>query len=107
MGTCWGDISEGVRVEVPNTDCSLPTKVFWIAGIVKLAGEYILIAITKVVKIIMQKVAYSVVSSHLVNRMLTPLKGQSCITRLYFPPLSLLSCFTISSNWVGWFVFYC
>ncbi|KAM6225645.1 MBT domain-containing protein 1-like isoform 1-T1 [Porphyrio hochstetteri] len=37
MGTCWGDIS-GVRVEVPNTDCSLPTKVFWIAGIVKLAG---------------------------------------------------------------------
>lgn len=39
MGTCWGDISENVRVEVPNTDCSLPTKVFWIAGIVKLAGE--------------------------------------------------------------------
>ncbi|XP_061471974.1 MBT domain-containing protein 1 isoform X4 [Rhineura floridana] len=38
MGTCWGDISEGVRIEVPNTDCSLPTKVFWIAGIVKLAG---------------------------------------------------------------------
>ncbi|XP_074703603.1 MBT domain-containing protein 1 isoform X8 [Strix aluco] len=38
MGTCWGDISEGVRVEVPNADCSLPTKVFWIAGIVKLAG---------------------------------------------------------------------
>ncbi|XP_054986003.1 MBT domain-containing protein 1 isoform X1 [Sorex araneus] len=38
MGTCWGDIAENVRVEVPNTDCSLPTKVFWIAGIVKLAG---------------------------------------------------------------------
>ncbi|XP_013919162.1 PREDICTED: MBT domain-containing protein 1 isoform X2 [Thamnophis sirtalis] len=38
MGTCWGDISEGVRVEVPNTDCSLPAKVFWIAGILKLAG---------------------------------------------------------------------
>ncbi|XP_061866587.1 MBT domain-containing protein 1 isoform X1 [Colius striatus] len=38
MGMCWGDISEGVRVEVPNTDCSLPTKVFWIAGIIKLAG---------------------------------------------------------------------
>ncbi|XP_049716677.1 MBT domain-containing protein 1 isoform X4 [Loxodonta africana] len=38
MGTCWGDISENVRIEVPNTDCSLPTKVFWIAGIVKLAG---------------------------------------------------------------------
>ncbi|XP_017667535.1 PREDICTED: MBT domain-containing protein 1 isoform X4 [Lepidothrix coronata] len=38
MGTCWGDIAEGVRVEVPNTDSNLPTKVFWIAGIVKLAG---------------------------------------------------------------------
>ncbi|XP_034268844.1 MBT domain-containing protein 1 isoform X4 [Pantherophis guttatus] len=38
MGTCWGDISEGVRVEVPNTDCSLSAKVFWIAGILKLAG---------------------------------------------------------------------
>ncbi|XP_057629661.1 MBT domain-containing protein 1 isoform X4 [Chionomys nivalis] len=38
MGTCWGDISENVRIEVPNTDCSLPTKVFWIAGIIKLAG---------------------------------------------------------------------
>ncbi|XP_050776077.1 MBT domain-containing protein 1 isoform X6 [Gopherus flavomarginatus] len=43
MGTCWGDISEGVRVEVPNTDCSLPTKVFWIAGIVKLAGYNVLL----------------------------------------------------------------
>uniref|UniRef100_A0A672Y440 FCS-type domain-containing protein n=1 Tax=Sphaeramia orbicularis TaxID=375764 RepID=A0A672Y440_9TELE len=34
----WGDISEGVRVEVPNTDCSLPIKVYWIAGVIKLAG---------------------------------------------------------------------
>ncbi|XP_012827090.1 MBT domain-containing protein 1 isoform X2 [Xenopus tropicalis] len=38
MGNCWGDIAEGVRVEVPNTDSNLPTKVFWISGIVKLAG---------------------------------------------------------------------
>ncbi|XP_030062722.1 MBT domain-containing protein 1 [Microcaecilia unicolor] len=38
MANCWGDISEGVRVEVPNTDCSLPTKVFWIAEVIKLAG---------------------------------------------------------------------
>ncbi|XP_040291100.1 MBT domain-containing protein 1 [Bufo bufo] len=38
MGTCWGDISEGVRVEVLNTDNSLSQKVFWIAVIVKLAG---------------------------------------------------------------------
>ncbi|XP_053564359.1 MBT domain-containing protein 1 isoform X2 [Bombina bombina] len=38
MGNCWGDIAEGVRVEVPNTDNNLSPKVFWIAGIVKLAG---------------------------------------------------------------------
>ena len=38
MGRSWGDISEGVRVEVPNTDSSLPMKVYWIAGIIKLAG---------------------------------------------------------------------
>ncbi|XP_068193631.1 MBT domain-containing protein 1-like isoform X2 [Antennarius striatus] len=38
MGSSWGDISEGVRVEVPNTDSGLPLKVYWIAGIIKLAG---------------------------------------------------------------------
>ncbi|CAI9585181.1 unnamed protein product [Staurois parvus] len=38
MGNCWGDIAEGVRVEVLNTDQNLTSKVFWIAVIVKLAG---------------------------------------------------------------------
>uniref|UniRef100_A0A3B4BV20 FCS-type domain-containing protein n=1 Tax=Pygocentrus nattereri TaxID=42514 RepID=A0A3B4BV20_PYGNA len=38
MGTFWGDITEGVRVEVLNSDTHLSTKVYWIAGIVKLAG---------------------------------------------------------------------
>ncbi|XP_076027578.1 MBT domain-containing protein 1-like isoform X2 [Genypterus blacodes] len=38
MGMSWGDISEGVRVEVPNTDSGLPMKVYWIAGIIKLSG---------------------------------------------------------------------
>uniref|UniRef100_A0A674E7M3 Mbt domain containing 1 n=1 Tax=Salmo trutta TaxID=8032 RepID=A0A674E7M3_SALTR len=38
MGTCWGDLAEGVRVEVLNSDTNLSTKVYWIAGIVKLAG---------------------------------------------------------------------
>uniref|UniRef100_A0A1A8PEI3 Mbt domain containing 1 n=1 Tax=Nothobranchius pienaari TaxID=704102 RepID=A0A1A8PEI3_9TELE len=38
MGKSWGDISEGVRVEVPNTDSGLPMKVYWIASIIKLAG---------------------------------------------------------------------
>uniref|UniRef100_A0AAY4A3I1 FCS-type domain-containing protein n=1 Tax=Denticeps clupeoides TaxID=299321 RepID=A0AAY4A3I1_9TELE len=38
MGTCWGDLGEGVRVEVLNTDTSLSAKVYWIASIVRLAG---------------------------------------------------------------------
>ncbi|CAL8380621.1 MBT domain-containing protein 1 [Gadus morhua] len=38
MGTCWGDLAEGVRVEVLNSDTTLSTKVYWIAGIIKLAG---------------------------------------------------------------------
>lgn len=39
MGFFWGDITEGVRVEVLNSDTNLSTKVYWIAGIVKLAGK--------------------------------------------------------------------
>lgn len=39
MGTCWGDLAEGVRVEVLNSDTNLSTKVYWVAGIVKLSGK--------------------------------------------------------------------
>lgn len=39
MGKCWGDIEEGVRIEVVNTDTNLTTKVYWIAEIIKLAGK--------------------------------------------------------------------
>lgn len=39
MGLCWGDIKEGVRIEVLNSDTNLSTKVYWIAEIIKLAGE--------------------------------------------------------------------
>lgn len=39
MGTCWGDIEEGVRIEVVNSDTNLTTKVYWIAEIIKLAGK--------------------------------------------------------------------
>lgn len=41
MGMCWGDIAEGVRVEVLNSDTNLSTKVYWVAGIVKLAGNVV------------------------------------------------------------------
>lgn len=39
MGKCWGDIEEGVRIEVVNSDTNLSTKVYWIAEIIKLAGK--------------------------------------------------------------------
>lgn len=39
MGMCWGDIEEGVRIEVFNSDTNLSTKVYWIAEIIKLAGK--------------------------------------------------------------------
>ncbi|XP_072531823.1 MBT domain-containing protein 1-like isoform X2 [Salminus brasiliensis] len=38
MGNSWDDITEGIRVEVLNSDSSLPMKVYWIAAIIKLAG---------------------------------------------------------------------
>uniref|UniRef100_A0A3Q0RRK7 Mbt domain containing 1 n=1 Tax=Amphilophus citrinellus TaxID=61819 RepID=A0A3Q0RRK7_AMPCI len=38
MGTCWGGIEVGVRIEVPNSDTNFSTKVYWIAEIIKLAG---------------------------------------------------------------------
>lgn len=41
MGKSWDDISEGVRVEVLNTDSGLHMKVYWIASIIKLAGKQI------------------------------------------------------------------
>jgi len=41
MGMCWGDIAEGVRVEVLNSDTNLSIKVYWVAGIVKLAGNVV------------------------------------------------------------------
>lgn len=39
MGLCWGDVAEGVRVEVLNSDTNLSTKVYWVAEIIKLAGK--------------------------------------------------------------------
>lgn len=40
MRKLWKDISEGVRVEVLNTDSGLNMKVYWIAAVVKLAGTH-------------------------------------------------------------------
>lgn len=47
MGTCWGDIEEGVRIEVTNSDTNLSTKVYWIAEIIKLAGKTTLPPVAK------------------------------------------------------------
>ncbi|XP_076864366.1 MBT domain-containing protein 1-like isoform X2 [Brachyhypopomus gauderio] len=38
MGTSWQDVTEGIRVEVLNSDSSFSMKVYWIASIIKLAG---------------------------------------------------------------------
>jgi len=33
MSTHWADIDKGVKVEVLNLDCPVPTKVYWIAQV--------------------------------------------------------------------------
>ncbi|XP_048869778.1 MBT domain-containing protein 1 isoform X2 [Brienomyrus brachyistius] len=38
LGASWGDVTESVRLEVPNTDSDVPTEVYWIASVIKLAG---------------------------------------------------------------------
>ena len=38
MSDSWENISIGMKVEVTNTDCELPTDVYWIATVIKLAG---------------------------------------------------------------------
>ncbi|XP_061567475.1 MBT domain-containing protein 1-like [Cololabis saira] len=38
LGKWWTGVGDGVRVEVPNTDSGFSMKVYWIAGVVKLAG---------------------------------------------------------------------
>lgn len=39
LNTQWEDISVGLKVEVLNSDAVLPSKVYWIAYIMRLAGE--------------------------------------------------------------------
>lgn len=34
----WEDVIKGVKVEVLNSDAVLPSRVYWIASVVKLAG---------------------------------------------------------------------
>ena len=39
MSDGWDQITEGMKVEVINTDCDLSYPVYWIASVVKLAGK--------------------------------------------------------------------
>ena len=39
MSDCWESIAVGMKVEVVNTDCDLPTTVYWIATVIRLAGK--------------------------------------------------------------------
>lgn len=40
MADCWENISQGMKVEVQNLDCDLPNTVYWIATVMKLAGNF-------------------------------------------------------------------
>lgn len=37
----WDDIAVGMKVEVLNTNAVLPSKVYWIATVIQVAGVYI------------------------------------------------------------------
>ena len=39
MSNGWDNISPGLKVEVLNTDCDLQKEVYWVATVIKLAGE--------------------------------------------------------------------
>lgn len=38
MSAYWGDIGNGMKIEVLNLDCNLNTKVYWIASVVQISG---------------------------------------------------------------------
>lgn len=39
----WDDITVGMKVEVLNTNAVLPSKVYWIATVIQIAGESVLL----------------------------------------------------------------
>lgn len=38
MSAYWGDIGNGMKIEVLNLDCNLNTKVYWIASVIQISG---------------------------------------------------------------------
>ena len=42
----WDDIIVGMKVEVLNTNAVLPSKVYWIATVIQVAGVYINLCLT-------------------------------------------------------------
>lgn len=41
----WDDIAVGMKVEVLNTNAVLPSKVYWIATVIQVAGVYISLSV--------------------------------------------------------------
>lgn len=39
----WDDITVGMKVEVLNTNAVLPSKVYWIATVIQIAGVSVLL----------------------------------------------------------------
>lgn len=44
----WDDIMVGMKVEVLNTNAVLPSKVYWIATVIQVAGVYMCLCLTPV-----------------------------------------------------------
>ena len=40
MSDIWENIGVGMKIETYNFDCDLPNSVYWIATVMKIAGEF-------------------------------------------------------------------
>ena len=41
MSDIWENIGVGMKIETHNFDCDLPNSVYWIATVMKIAGEFL------------------------------------------------------------------
>ena len=41
MSDIWENIGVGMKIETHNFDCDLPNSVYWIATVIKIAGEFL------------------------------------------------------------------
>ncbi|KAE8611233.1 hypothetical protein XENTR_v10012379 [Xenopus tropicalis] len=85
----WDDIVEGIKVESLNTDAVLPSRVYWISSVVKIAGY----------KALLQYEGFEEDSSHnywcnLGTVEIHPIGWCAVNSKILVPPQSILSKFT-------------